>query len=192
LNLNKFITADQLPKTVNVCDFEVGLTLCDNTSSGVLLNTYQSRSILRQLIINNCENTGFVLSFLSYSIGCIFKPSKTSKYVYCLVVYDETKSHQAQYIKNINGVDSVVDEIVILLSSYIQFPYCFKFIPRLQSCPFCNMLLLVVNFVCAFFNIPSSNQNILNTRKVDIYVSYSHGNSLAVLFKNSLKHDFLL
>jgi len=81
MNLNENITADQLPKTLNVSDFEVGLTLC-NTSNGVLLNTYQSRGILRQLIINNCENTGFVLSFLSYSIGCIFKPSKTSKYVY--------------------------------------------------------------------------------------------------------------
>jgi len=40
MNLNKYVAADQLPKTVNVCGAQVALTLCSNTSNGVLLNTY--------------------------------------------------------------------------------------------------------------------------------------------------------
>jgi len=51
------------------------------------------------------------MAFISYAIGCIFKHSKTSKYVYYLLIYYEIKSHQPQFIKNINGVKSLVDEI---------------------------------------------------------------------------------
>jgi len=59
------------------------------------------------------------MSFLSYAIGCIFKHSKTSKYVYFyLLIYYETKSHQPQFIKNIKGVKSLVDEIFNINEQY--------------------------------------------------------------------------
>jgi len=103
-----------------VCGAQVALTLCSNTSNGVLLNIYQSKNTLREFIINNHETTGLVMSFLSYAIGCIFKHSKTSKYVNSLLIYYETKSHQPQFIKNINGVKSLVDEIFNINE---QFPF---------------------------------------------------------------------
>jgi len=58
------------------------------------------------------------MSFLSYAISCIFKHSKTSKYVYSLLIYYETKPHQPQFIKNINGVKSLVDEIFNMNEQY--------------------------------------------------------------------------
>jgi len=37
MNLNKYVEADQLQKTVNVCGAQVALTLCSNTSNGFYL-----------------------------------------------------------------------------------------------------------------------------------------------------------
>ena len=120
MSLNKYVTADELPKAVNMCVKKVKLAFCNNTGiHGVLLDTYESKVIVIDNIKNNySENTGFVMSFSSYSISCIFKPTKRSKYMYCLVVYNETKSYQAEYIKNINCTDSLVDEIINIHHKY--------------------------------------------------------------------------
>jgi len=128
-----------------VCGTDVALDLCNNTSIGVLLNTYQSKNVFRDIIRNNdSKKTGFVMSFSTYSISCIFKPSKKSHCLYCLVIYDETKSCQAQYIKNISNVNSLVDEIITIHRKY-------------QSVQ--NNDYRIPFFVCSSQNVNESNQN---------------------------------
>ena len=53
------------------------------------------------------------LSF--FCISCIFKPTKNSKYMYSLLVYNENHIQPIQYITNISGTASLVEAI-----SYIE------------------------------------------------------------------------
>ena len=96
-----------LPRTLDVCGIEVNL---DNLfeSEGLLTDSLQSESILENEIIHNSECTGFLISFSSYCIRRIFKPTKRSKYMYSLLLYNERKTSPIQYTKNINGTASLV------------------------------------------------------------------------------------
>ena len=118
---------NHIPDSVIVCNVDVGLKLHNTPVSGILMNTFESKHFLRQHIQSNCGYTGFVLSFISYSIGCILKPSKTSQYVYSLLVYDESKSNSAHFVKTINSINSLIDEIVTIHGQYLQNDYKIHF-----------------------------------------------------------------
>ena len=106
-----------LPRTVDVCETEVNL---DNLfeSEGLLTDSLQSKSILENEIIHNNECRGFLISFSSYCISCTFKPTKRSKYMYSPLLYNERHTSPIQYIKNINGMASLVDAIRKILEKY--------------------------------------------------------------------------
>ena len=78
-----------LPRTLDVCETEVNL---DNLfeSEGLLTDSLQSKSILENEIIHNSVCRGFLISFSSYCICWIFKPTKRSKYMYSPLLYTET------------------------------------------------------------------------------------------------------
>ena len=80
-------------------------------SEGTLTDSPQSESILENDMIYNSECIGFSISFSSHCITCIFKPTKRSKYVYFLLLYNERDTSPNQYTKNINGTASLVDAI---------------------------------------------------------------------------------
>ena len=67
-----------LPTTVDVYETKVNW---DNLfkSEGLLTDSLQSKSILENEIIHNVECTRFLISFSSYCIRRIFKPTKRSK-----------------------------------------------------------------------------------------------------------------
>ena len=78
-----------LPRTLDVCETEVNL---DNLfeSEGLLTDSLQSKSILVNEIIHNSACRGFFISFSSYCISWIFKPTKRSKYMYSPLLYNKT------------------------------------------------------------------------------------------------------
>ena len=82
-----------------------------DSSEGVLSNSFESKLMLQNIIVNNSECTGFLMWFSSHCISCIFKPTKKSKYLYCLLAYDENHVTPIQHSKNINGTASVVEAI---------------------------------------------------------------------------------
>ena len=55
-----------------------------------------------------------VLMQLSFCISCIFKPTKKSKYMYSLLVYNENHIQPIQYITNISGTASLVEAIICI------------------------------------------------------------------------------
>ena len=102
LNLDSFVTPDNLPNMIDVCGTEV-TCVCSSTMKGELSDSSESISMLNDIIRNNTENSGFVKWFSSYCISCIFKPTKKSKHMYCMVVYDPSKMPSIHYISNVNG-----------------------------------------------------------------------------------------
>ena len=126
LSLNSFITPGDLPKTIHVCGVEVSLS-CSNTTNGELSDSAESKSILKDIIINNYgKSTGFLMWFSSYCISCIFKPTTRSNYIYSFSVYDESKTPPLQYIKSINGTCALVDTIfndILKRHQYVEQQY---------------------------------------------------------------------
>ena len=67
-----------------------------------------------------------------YCISCIYKPTKKSKYMYSLLVYNENLIQTIQYTKNINGTASLVEAVSTIQKEYksttghykIQFVSC--------------------------------------------------------------------
>ena len=106
-----------LPRTVDVCETEVNL---DNLfeSEGLLTDSLQCKSILENEIIHNSECTGFLSSFSLYCNSCTFKPTKKIKFYVFLLPYNERYMSPIQYIKNINGMASLVDAIRKILEKY--------------------------------------------------------------------------
>ena len=68
-------------------------------SEGPLTDSPYSESILENDMIYNSECIGFLISFSSHCISCIFKPTKRSKYVYFLLRYNERDASPNQYTK---------------------------------------------------------------------------------------------
>ena len=110
LNLDSFVTPDNLPNMIDVCGTEV-TCVCSSTMKGELSDSSESISMLND-IRNNTDNSGFVMWFSSYCISCIFKPTKKSKQMYCMVVYDQSKMPSIICIRNVNGTDSLVERII--------------------------------------------------------------------------------
>ena len=102
LNLDSFVTPDNLPNMIDVCGTEV-TCVCSSTMKEELSDSSESISMLNVIIRNNTDNSGFVMWFSSYCISCIFKPTKKSKHMYCMVVYDQSKMPSIHYIRNVNG-----------------------------------------------------------------------------------------
>ena len=102
---------------LDVCETEVNLTYLFE-SEGLLTDSLQSKSILENEIIHNSECTGFFISYSSYCISCTFKPINRSKYMYSPLLYNERHTSPIQYIKNINGMASLVDAIRKILEKY--------------------------------------------------------------------------
>ena len=70
LEHNKLLPAN-LPRTIEVFGTEVNLENLFETE-GALTDSFQSKLILENNIINNSECTGFLISFSSCCISCIF------------------------------------------------------------------------------------------------------------------------
>ena len=67
----------------------------------------------------------------SYCISCIYRPTKKSKYMYSLLVYNENHIQTLQYTKNLNGTASLVEAVSTIQKEYkstghykIQFVSC--------------------------------------------------------------------
>ena len=97
LRLNRSMSSSNLPKTVDVCGTEVSFNVLSDNKEGLLCDSVQSESILENAIINNDECTGFLMWLPGYCISCIYKPTKKSKYVYSLLVYNENHIQTIQY-----------------------------------------------------------------------------------------------
>ena len=80
-----------MPKTVDVCGTEVSLDLKSDYSEGILSDSVDSKSLLENLVRNNSECTGFLMWFSVFCMTCIFKPTKRSKYVYSLLLFNESQ-----------------------------------------------------------------------------------------------------
>ena len=80
-----------MPKTVDVCGTEVSLDLKSDYSEGILSDSVNSKSLLENLVRNNSECTGFLMWFSVFCMTCIFKPTKRSKYVYSLLLFNESQ-----------------------------------------------------------------------------------------------------
>ena len=74
--------------------------------------------ILENAIINNDECTGFLMWLPCYCISCIYRPTKKSKYMYSLLVYNENHIQTIQYTKNINGTASLVEAVGTIQKEY--------------------------------------------------------------------------
>ena len=61
--MNKYLPLDDLPKTVDVCRTEVSLDLKSDYSEGILFDSVDSKSLLKNLVRNNSECTGFDVVF---------------------------------------------------------------------------------------------------------------------------------
>ena len=127
LNLDSFVTSDNLPNKIDVCGMEV-TCVCNSTMKGELSDSSESKSMLIDIIRNNTDNSGFVMWFSSYCISCIFKPTKKSKHMYCMLVCDQSKTPSIYYIRNVNGTDSLVERIISVQKKsedyIIQFYLC--------------------------------------------------------------------
>ena len=66
-SLNKYLPLDDLPKTVDVCRTEVSLDLKSDYSEGILSDSVDSKSLLKNLVRNNSECTGFLMWFSTSS-----------------------------------------------------------------------------------------------------------------------------
>ena len=111
LCLHGCISSSNLPKTVDVCGAEVSFNVLSDNMEGLLYDSRQSKSILENAIINNDDCTGFLMWLPCYSISCIYKPTKKSKYMYSILVYNENHIQTIQYTNNINGTASLVEAV---------------------------------------------------------------------------------
>ena len=98
---------------------------------GLLCDSRQSKSILENAIINNDDCTGFLMWLPCYCISCIYKPTKKSKYMYSILVYNENHIQTIQYTNNINGTASLVEAVSSIQKEFksaghykIQFVSC--------------------------------------------------------------------
>ena len=108
--MNKYLPLDDLPKTVDVCGTEVSLDLKSDYSEGILSDSVDSKSLLENLIRNNSECTGFLMWFSVFCMTCIFTPTKRSKYIYFLLLFNKSQLPLIEYNKT-NGTASLVAAI---------------------------------------------------------------------------------
>ena len=80
-----------MPKTVDVCGTKVSLDLKSDYSEGILSDLVDNRSLLENLIRNSNEYTGFLMWFSVFCMTCVFKPTKRSKYIYFLLLFNESQ-----------------------------------------------------------------------------------------------------
>ena len=134
LCINGCISSSNLPKTVDVCGAEVSFSVLSDNKEGLLCDSVQSKSVLENAIIKliMVNAQGFLCdSIPSYCISCISKPTKKSKYMYSLLVYNENHIQTIQYTKSINGTVSLVEAVSSIKKEYkstghrkIQFVSC--------------------------------------------------------------------
>ena len=111
LSLNERFSPADLPKSVEGFGAEVVPEVSSNSSEGVLSDSLGSKLLLQNIIVNNSECTGFLMWFSCYCISCIFTLTKKSKYLYCLLAYNENHVTPIQHSKDINGTASVAEAI---------------------------------------------------------------------------------
>jgi len=99
------------PKSVDFCGVEVILDLKSDIIERVFFESVQSKSVLQNIIKNNSECTGFLIWFASFCVSCISKSIQKTKYVYSVLIYDESQMTPIQYTKNINGIACLVKAI---------------------------------------------------------------------------------
>ena len=102
-SLNKYLPSDYLPKTVGVCGTEVSLDLKSDCSEGILSDSVDSKSFLKNIVRDNSDCTGFLMWFSVFCMTCIFENTKRSKYVYSLLVFNESQMPVIEYTKTINS-----------------------------------------------------------------------------------------
>ena len=71
-------------------------------------DSVDSKSLLENLVRNNSECTGFLMWFSVFCMTCIFKPTKRSKYVYSLLLFNESQQPLIEYTKTVNSTASLV------------------------------------------------------------------------------------
>ena len=103
--MNKYLLLDDLPKNVDVCGTEVRLDLKSDYSEGILSDSVDGKSLLENV---NSECTGFLMWFSVFCMTCIFKPTKRSKYVYSLLLFNESQLPLIEYTKTVNNTASLV------------------------------------------------------------------------------------
>ena len=96
---------DDLPKTVDVCGTEVRLDLKSDYSEGILSDSVDGKSLLENV---NSECKGFLMWFSVFCMTCIFTPTKRSKYVYSLLLFNESQLPLIEYTKTVNSTASLV------------------------------------------------------------------------------------
>ena len=106
--MNKYLLLDDLPKTVDVCGTEVRLDLKSDYSEGILSDSVDGKSLLENV---NGECTGFLMWFSVFCMTCIFTPTKRSKYVYSLLLFNESQLPLIEYTKTVNSTASLVAAI---------------------------------------------------------------------------------
>ena len=94
----------------DVCGTEVSLDLKSDS--------VESKSILKNLVRNNSQCTGFLMWFSVFCITCIFKPTKRSKYVCSLLVFNESQMPLIEYTKTVSSTASLVAAISNIQKSY--------------------------------------------------------------------------
>ena len=95
-------------ETVDVCGTEVSLDLKSDYSERILSDSVDSKSLFENLVRNNSECTGFLMWFSVFCMTCIFKPTKRSKYVYSLLLFNESQQPLIEYTKTVNSTASLV------------------------------------------------------------------------------------
>ena len=110
-SLNKYLLLDDMPKTVDVCGTEVSLDLKSDYSEEILSDSVDSKSLLENLVRNNSECTGFLMWFSVLCMTRIFKPTERSKYVYSLLLFNESQQPLIEYTKTVNSTASLVAAI---------------------------------------------------------------------------------
>ena len=113
-----------LPKSVDFCGVEVNFDLRSDIIEGVLFESVLSKSVLQNIIKEYSECTGFLIWFASFCVSCISKSIQKSKYIYSLLVYDESQMTPTQYTKNINGIACLVKAIRNVQKSITKYSLC--------------------------------------------------------------------
>ena len=103
--MNKYLLLDDLPKTVDVCGTEVRLDLKSDYSEGILSDSVDGKSLLENV---NSQCTGFLMWFSVFCMTCIFTPTNRSKYVYSLLLFNESQLPLIEYTKTVNSTASLV------------------------------------------------------------------------------------
>ena len=103
---NKYLPSYDLPKTV--CGTERSLDLKSDCCEGILSDSADSKSFLESLVRNNSECTGLLTWFSVFCMTCIFKHTKRLKYVYSLLVFNESQMALIEYAETINSTASLV------------------------------------------------------------------------------------